>query len=404
LINPQKIEEWINEVEGRPASAALIIRYIAARLSDLSGRNEALLAENIELRAGQKIEDYESRIANLEYQLDLLRRQMGGDINGKAIFQQAPDTISFFAYTTKGQVLRVETATAGLSAGVSVARFADPPEGVGPLRLLETVPTEELLFVFDSGRTETYPATDIPAQDGMEQIAWRDAFLVEPRGGEELVNILPVARMTLYDCCVQISRRGCTKKMMKSSFESHVAKGFIGAGVKGKPDKTCNLVLCGKDDVLVLASREGFLWSLDVNQLPYTIEEVLKLSAIDYLVTGFTVPSGLVSGQKPADNTSIFILTQNGKVIHREPGWLEKPASYKSRGQAIFSQARREAGARVTVAAAVEKEDWGAALNSKGELTVHKISDLLESGSLPGDSNLDITDFVVFRFPGPSKV
>lgn len=405
MINPQQIEDWISEVEERPTSAAVIIRYIATRLRDLTSRNEALLAENIELRTNQKIEDYESRIANLEYQLDLLRRQMGGEVNGKGAFQPAADTLSFLVYTTKGQVLRTEFATVGLGSGTVLASFAQPPEGVGPLRLLATIPTEELLFVFDSGRTETQPVTAIPVKDGMGEISWKDAFLVEARGGEELVEILPVARMSLHDCCVQTSRRGCTKKMMKTSFASHVSKGFIGAGVKGKPDRTCNLVLCEKEDVLVLASREGFLWTLEVNQLPYTIEEVLKLSTTDYLVTSFTLPPNLgsASGQKPAENLSILVLTQNGKVIHREASWLEKTTSYKTRGQAVFSQARREAGARIAGAVVVNEEDWSAALNSKGELTLHKVSDLLESGSLSNNSSLEITEFIAFHLPGATK-
>ena len=98
---------------------------------------------------------------------------------------------------------------------------------------------EELLFVFDTGRTESLPVTALPVADP-ERLNWKQAYLVEPHGGEELSAVLPIARMTLADCCVQVSRRGCAKKMMKNAFESHVAKSFIGSGVKGKPDKTCN--------------------------------------------------------------------------------------------------------------------------------------------------------------------
>lgn len=405
MINLEQIEDWVREVEERPASAALIIRYIAMRLRDLSSRNEELLAENIELRTGRKVEDYESRIANLEYQLDLLRRQVGGELNGRAVVVPATDTISFLTYTTKGQVLRVEVTIAELVSGSTVSVFARPPEGTGPLRILATIPTEELLFVFDSGRTETKPVAEIRAAKATSQITWEDAFIAETRGNEELVTILPVARMTLYDCCVQVSRRGCAKKMMKTSFESHVAKSYIGTGVQGKPDKTYNLVLCGKDDLLVLASREGFLWSLDVSQLPYTIEEVMKLSATDYLMSSFgmRLDQGSGAGQKPGTNSSILIITQHGKVIHREASWLEKSTSYKSRGQAAFSPARREAGARVAGAAPVEEQGWGAALTREGNLTVHKISDLLETGSIASDSSLEIVEFVTFQVPGTKK-
>ena len=80
MISPDKIEEWIREVEERPSSASLILRYIANRLSELASWNEELLAENIELRSGRKVEEYESRIASLEYQVGLLKRQLGGEV------------------------------------------------------------------------------------------------------------------------------------------------------------------------------------------------------------------------------------------------------------------------------------------------------------------------------------
>jgi len=56
LIPSQKIDEWVREVEERPSSAPVILRFIASRLSELAQRNEELLAENIELQTGQKVE------------------------------------------------------------------------------------------------------------------------------------------------------------------------------------------------------------------------------------------------------------------------------------------------------------------------------------------------------------
>ena len=72
----KKIEEWIKEIEERPTSAPLIINYIAGRLQDLSKRNEELLAEVIALQSGNRVEEYERKIAHLEYQLELLKRGM----------------------------------------------------------------------------------------------------------------------------------------------------------------------------------------------------------------------------------------------------------------------------------------------------------------------------------------
>jgi hypothetical protein len=48
--------------------------------------------------------------------------------------------------------------------------------------------------------------------------------------------------------------------------------------------------------------------------------------------------------------------------------------------------------------------EWGAALSANGHLTVHRITDLLETGSLPedpgsGDQPAEILDFVTFRAP-----
>jgi hypothetical protein len=107
VINSDKIEEWIHEVEGRPTSAPLIIQFIANRLNDLSRRNEELLAENIQLMTGRKVEEYEAQIARLEYQVNLLKRQFSGEIPTTAL---APleETTSLLAYTSKGFILRVD--------------------------------------------------------------------------------------------------------------------------------------------------------------------------------------------------------------------------------------------------------------------------------------------------------
>lgn len=383
MINLEQIEEWVREVEDRPSSAGLIIRYIAGRLKDLTERNEELLADNIELRTGKKVDEYEERIANLEYQLDILKRQLSSQDSATA----APaivEMLNILVYNIKGQVLRVEIPMDESETGRSLPGFSDPADAYGPTRLLVTPATEELLFVFDSGRTETLPVTQIRVIPN-DKLDWSQSHLIEPRGGEELIYILPIARMSLFDYCVQISRRGCAKKMMKTSFEAAVAKTFVGAGIKSKPDKTCTLTLSGKEDALVLASREGYLNTLNVGDLPYTIEEVLRLSTTDYLVTSF------VLGSKP----SILLVTENGKTIHRESGWIEKSISFKSKGQSVFSQARRDAGVRVAAAAAVHESDWGVALWATGPLTLHKVADLFSNGSL-GTQESAVLDFATF--------
>src|SRR5512137_2957910 len=105
LINQNKIDEWIHEVEERPSSAALIIRYIANRLSELASREEELAAENIELLSGRKVEEYENRITSLEYQLELLKRQLGGEVSlplEPPVTTPTPETISLLVYNSLG--------------------------------------------------------------------------------------------------------------------------------------------------------------------------------------------------------------------------------------------------------------------------------------------------------------
>jgi len=385
LINQDQMEEWIREVEERPQSGAVIVRFIIQRLKALTERNEELLAENIELRSGRRVEEYERRIANLEYQLELLRRQFGGEMPSGAALGAAVNTLSFLVYNPKGQVLRATVPLDEIGAGTVVAHFQDQQalQSGGPARLLVTHEHEELVLVFDSGRVKAIPTDQIPIHSP-HALDWQDAFFAEPHAGEQLVTAFAVGKMGLFDYVLQISRRGCVKRMMRSSFEQHLAKSYIGAGIKQPPDKTCCLALSGKDGLLILATHEGFILAQEVQNLSYTIEEALKLSATDYLVSAF------VLGQKPA----LLIVTHNGKVIHREKNWLEPAASSKSRGQAVFSQSRRDAGVRVIGAAAVDESDWAAALHLDGKISVHPAADLFAEGSIVTASEL--VEFTAF--------
>ena len=72
-----KIDEWMKEAEARPESAVTIVKLIARRLRELTERDEELLTENIALQNGTRVEEYQKRIAHLEYQLDLLKRRFG---------------------------------------------------------------------------------------------------------------------------------------------------------------------------------------------------------------------------------------------------------------------------------------------------------------------------------------
>jgi DNA gyrase/topoisomerase IV subunit A len=386
MISSDKIDEWIQEVQERPNSAPAIVRYISRRLDDLSNRNEELLDENIALRLGKKVEEYEARITNLEYQLDLLKRQFGSGVIPE-LAQTAPGsatpTTSLLVYNGLGQVLRIELET-GRPAGIKeVGGFnGEVAPGGFPLRLLAAGTQEELFFVFDSGRAVTAPVTAIPAARA-GNMSWEAAFLQEPRGSEELVTILPVARMRLAELVIQTSRRGFVKKMTESFFESCVANSYVGSGIKQKPDKTCSLSFTAKSDLFVLASKEGRLLTMEASQLPITIEPVFQIGATDHIVSTFIV------GKKPY----VFFVMNNGKAVFREAGWLEKATTFKTQGQPVLSKARKDAGVWIVGAGAVDEKDWCAALNTAGRLVLFQAGELFEKGSLGEASILDVTFF-----------
>src|SRR5512145_2695022 len=106
-----KIDEWMKEAEARPESAVTIVKLVAKRLRELTERNEELLTENIALQNGTRVEEYQKRIAHLEYQLDLLKRRFGAD---ESLLADLPgidteiSTFSVMAYNSYGRVLRLE--------------------------------------------------------------------------------------------------------------------------------------------------------------------------------------------------------------------------------------------------------------------------------------------------------
>jgi len=230
----------------------------------------------------------------------------------------------------------------------------------------------------------TMPVTAIPLA-AAEALDWQKAYLQVPLGSEELATILPIARMSLAESCIQVSRKGFVKKIKESQLETYIAKSYVGAGVKQPLDRTCSLTLCAKEDRLVMVSKEGFALTLEMAQIPITIEEAIRLSITDHIITSFSV------GTKP----SLLVVTHNGKAIHRAITWLEVATSLKTHGQPIFSQGRRDTGIRVVGAAPVSEQDWSVALRSDGKLTTHKVSDLFGAGSLlSGESSAIILGFV----------
>jgi len=393
LISQDKIDEWIREVQERPASAELIIRYIANRLSELSSRADELAADNIELLSGRKVEEYENRIASLEYQLELLKRQFGGEVilpSEVPALKPMVETINLLVYNPLGQVLRLEIDPTSLVSGETLAVLnAQAPPGDTPINLLVTGSREELLFIFDSGRTVAMPVSQVPLSNKVD-LDWTQAFIQEPQVKEELAAIQPIAKMTLYETCLQASRRGFVKKMKTSFLASHITENYIGSGVKVRADKTWGITFANKDDAYSLVSQEGYIFSMQVERLPVAIDEVIRLGITDHIVSAFIV------GQKP----SILFITQNGKAVHRDASWLEAATSFKTKGQALLSRERREGGTRIVGAAPVDDEAWGVFLHGDGAITSYQLRELISSGSIPsGKSSGVVLSFWCFTRP-----
>lgn len=386
MITPEKIEEWLKEVEARPASAAPILKIIANRLRELAERNEELQAENLALQTGQRVEEYEKRIAHLQYQLDLVKRRFGADFGSAEAIQaeSTPGAPGLLLYDERGRFLRLDLPHDGLDNLSTLGRITGEMQGA---RLLAVPPGETLLFTFTSGRVSALTLDEVPASRLDQVWDWEQAGVPsEPHAGERLACVTPLSSLPLSDFIVQVSRRGCTKKIPSTMAESVLDGRFIGKGVNQKADQPFEVNLCKKDDRLALVTWEGWLACLDVEPLSYAIEESLKLSASDYLTAAFVL--------RPGDD--LLVMTQAGKLIHWTEANLEPAGTARSRGQALFSPARREQGVRVVGAAALRAGDFAAILHSDGGLSLHRVSALSGAGRIETDG--DLLAFAGVRF------
>jgi hypothetical protein len=396
VLPPEKIEEWIQEVQERPSSASIIIQYIANRLRDLSEWNENLRTENLALRSGQRVDDYERQIAHLEYQLELLKRQVNGELDLDELGQAAPmpksEPLNLLAYDPQGRVNRLEIGPDEFRDGDLICRFAGIQEDADePPRLLIVSPTEELMLIFTSGRIVTLPASRVPlSKGGGTEIDWGQALIPEePNLGETLACVAPVSKMALADFYLQISRRGYAKKIRTALAPTIMQNKFIGTGVKVSADQTLTLMMCRENACFVLVSHQGYLQYISEALLPYAIVEAMRMGKTDHLVAAFPIES----------KKSILVMTQIGKVIHRTIDSLETATDLRRKGRMLYNTARRDAGVRVVGAAAVTRDDRGIALHRDGRVTLHTISDLIAKGSLEVQDNL--LDFITSTVPSP---
>lgn len=372
----QKIDEWMKEAEARPESAVTIVRLVARRLQELTERNEQLLEENIALQNGTRVEEYQKRIAHLEYQLELLKRRFGGDGVEQAEIpvQSVPvSTFSLLVYNTYGRILRLE-----LDADARVlGRIADETlQNNEQPRMLAVSSNEEVLLLFTSGRVSTCAVETISSVQVGEEWLWANAALPdEPRAGEWLACIMPVSHLPLSEFFVQVSRRGCVKKTMTSMAQTILGNHYLGKSTLQKSDQPFDVRLSLKKDLFAFVTFEGKLIGLDVNDLPYSAEDRIKMTASDYVIASFVPHAG----------ESMLFFTQTGKAIHRGAENLELSKSPLAKGQALISPARLDQGVRFIGAASVRDTDRIAVLDSKGALKLHRADAVTGSGSIEAD-------------------
>ncbi len=369
-----KIDEWIKEAETRPASALMILKLVANRLRDLTERNEQLLAENLALQDGTRVQDYQKRIVHLERQLDMLKRQVG-DGSSLAALPVEAESLNLLVYNAQGQVFRFalqdNPKTLGRISGELVS------DGEFP-RLLAVPAHEELLLLFTSGRVSTLRAEDIPLTEG-NSFPWEMAAQPdEPHAGELLASLMPLSRLPLADFFLQASRRGFVKKTLTSLAQSILDNHYLGRGTTQKSDQPFDALLCQKGERYVLVTYEGRLLGLEVDDLTYSAEERIRISATDYVIAAFTLQP----------ERAILCVTQNGKVIQREAGFVEAAKSVASRGQALISPSRLEQGVRFIGAAALKETDKVAVLDAEGQLTVYEAGQAASAGTLQAGAML----------------
>jgi len=369
----QKIDEWIKEAEERPESALTLLRLIAGRLRELTERDEELLAENIALENGTRVEEYQERIAHLEYQLDLLKRRFGAEgleLEEIPVERDEPSTTSLLVYNGRGCILRVELTTDETELG----RLADKLDtNDEPPRLLALPSNEEVLLLYSSGRVSTHSVHTLPSVEAGGEWTWEGAALPdEPRAGETLVCIAPFSHLPVSDFFLQVSRRGNVKRTTASMAQNILSNHYIGKGALKKADQPFDLSLCNEGARLAFVTYEGKLLGLEIDDLSYTIEQRISMSASDYVIATFL----------PRPDDALIFVTQMGKVLHRESSMIETTKSSSARGQALISPNRLGQGVRFMGAAALQDGDRVAVLDARGQVVVYETRAITGSGSI----------------------
>ena len=156
--------------------------------------------------------------------------------------------------------------------------------------------------------------------------------------------------------------------MAQTILDSH----YIGKGTLGKSDQPFDLTLCSENERFAFVTYEGKLLGLNVDDLSYTVEERIKLSATDYVIASF-IP-------RPEDD--LLFVSQTGKVLRRESSMLESSKSPSAKGQALIPPRRLGQGIRFMGATPFKDGDRIAMLDVSGQIKIYEAGGLAGSGSI----------------------
>jgi DNA gyrase/topoisomerase IV subunit A len=112
-----------------------------------------------------------------------------------------------------------------------------------------------------------------------------------------------------------------------------------------------------------------------VDELSYTIEERIRLSATDYVVASFIAQP----------ESQLLCVTQTGKVIQRESKNIDTSKSSTAKGQALIPPSRLGQGVRFMGAAAVQDGDQVVVLDATGRLRILEADSMIGAGSIEAD-------------------
>ncbi len=392
MVDRTKIQAWIKEIEQRPSSAALILNYIGNRLEELTSKNEELQAEIFALQSGNRVEAYENKIAHLEYQIDLLKRQ-GFAIDPETLpmciklyltHHDSKATSKLLIYDLTSRVAQLDFSPDLHQKFREIGQLSNI-ENIQPetFRMLSALPNEELLFVFDSGRVATVgiekislEQAQLSADEKVEKriISWDNVGKpINTNGGEKLSCISSFSQLPFSDYFFLISRRGYSKKIRTSMASSIISNHYIGTGIQSKPDCLFTMSLVRSDERLVFMSHEGLLLGISTQSIPVSLEEIFKLNYSDHVV----------AFMKPKRDEFILVLTNIGKTVQIMLEQIEMANGIGTRGQGFLSAKRRNQGVRVIGAVAAREEDMGIIIDQFGKVSAIPIGELADAGTLP---------------------